>query len=104
MARQHKRQQRINKLTRYVIKIDDGQAYVFTFKEGKLFNQVKREMRKVAKALGYTPYELFTTLKFYELLTKPEVKQYMQEVRDLEKAEEERSSSSGEAVTCQAEG
>lgn len=103
MARQHKRQQRINKLTRYVIKIDDDQAYVFTFKEGKLFNQVKREMRKVAKSLGYTPYELFTTLKFYELLTKPEVQQYMKEVRDLEKAEEERSCSSGEAVTCQAE-
>ena len=104
MARQHKRQQRINKLTRYVIKIDDEQAYVFTFQTGKLFNQVKREMRKVAKSFGYTPYELFTALGFYELLTKPEVQQYMQEVRDLEKVEEERSRSGSDTTTGEAEG
>ncbi|CAM0104009.1 hypothetical protein VPH526E571_0034 [Vibrio phage 526E57-1] len=103
MSRQHKRQQKITKLTRYVIKIDDNQAYVFTFQPGKLFNQVKREMRKVAKALGYTPYELFTGLEFYELLTKPEVKRYMQEVRDLEKAEEKRSSSCSETDSCSTE-
>ena len=103
MSRSSKRQQRINKLTRYVIKIDDEQAYTFTFQPGRLFNQVKREMRKVAKQFGYTPYELFTVLKFYELLTKPEIKRYMKEVLEIEEAEEKRSSSCSETDSCSTE-
>ena len=62
-------------LTRYIIKIDDDQAYVFTFKEGTLLNRVKKEMRKVAKALGYRPVELFNrrAMNLEHLLIKSEI-------------------------------
>jgi hypothetical protein len=91
--RAHKRQRKVTKLTRYVIKIDDEHGYLFTFKVGTLFNKIKREMRKVAKRMGYTPYELFTQLEFFELLTKPEIEAYYKEIRD-EETQEERAASS----------
>jgi hypothetical protein len=56
--RAHKRQRKVQALTRYVIKIDEEQAYVFTFKAGTLFNKIKREMRKVAKVIHLTSYSL----------------------------------------------
>ena len=96
--RAHKRQRKVQALTRYVIKMDEEVAYVFTFKIGTLFNKVKREMRKVAKELGYTPYELFTELKFYELLTKPEIETLYKEIRN-EETQAERSGSSSETTS-----
>ena len=62
-------------LTRYIIKIDDDQAYVFTFKEGTLLNRVKKEMRKVAKAFGYKPVELYNrrAMNLEHLLIKSEI-------------------------------
>jgi hypothetical protein len=91
--RAHKRQRKVQALTRYVIKIDEDVGFVFTFKAGTLFNRIKRVMRQVAKELGYTPYELFTQLEFFELLTKPELEKYYKEIRD-EETEEERATSS----------
>ena len=96
--RAHKRQRKVQALTRYVIKIDAEQAYVFTFKAGTLFNKIKREMRKVAKRFGYTPYELFTQLEFFELLTKPELETFYKEIRD-EETKAERSGSGSETAT-----
>jgi hypothetical protein len=96
--RAHKRQRKVQTLTRYVIKIDEEQAYVFTFKAGTLFNKIKREMRKVAQRFGYTPYELFTQLEFFELLTKPEIEAYYKEIRN-EEIEAERSATGSETTS-----
>ena len=93
-------------LTRYIIKIDDDQAYVFTFKEGTLLNRVKKEMRKVAKAFGYKPVELFNrgAMNLEHLLIKSEIEliEQLEQVIN-EEAEEKRSSTCSETDSCSTE-